>query len=238
MVAGAVDPIWGAPRPRWLHQDMLASLSIVDWGGEAARLARPDETLAGPNSAFRVEALRRHGGFNASLGGKGDGSVMLGAGVAAMTAKVRAAGESVVCVPRARVGYLIPENRLERSWFRRRAAWQAVADFQAKPAWCAQELKRDWPRVARYFGSVPPLQRTLRGLFFDADLPDLFLEQLRVTYLTMLATLYRLRGSGGWLMRPPKPCPGSASKCSSSRRRRRTPGSRQPQAHLRESARA
>jgi GT2 family glycosyltransferase len=197
MVAGAVDPIWGAPRPRWLHQDMLMSLSIIDWEGDAPRPARPEEVLVGANMAFRVEAIRRHGGFDTTLGRKGDGSVLISNEEAALEAKIRAAGERVVYAPRARVGHVIPESRLQRSWFRRRTAWQAVSDFQSRQAWCAEELRRDWPRVGRYFNQVPPLYRTLRGLFFDADQADLFREQLRVIYLTTLASLSGFAGLEG-----------------------------------------
>jgi glycosyltransferase involved in cell wall biosynthesis len=64
IVGGRVEPIWGAPRPSWLHESMIGYLSVVDWGGDDARLALPSEWFAGANIAFRVEALKRYGGFS------------------------------------------------------------------------------------------------------------------------------------------------------------------------------
>lgn len=194
MVAGPVEPIWMADRPPWLHDALLFSLSLVDWGGDAPRLADQNELLVGANMAFRVEAIRRHGGFNVNLGRSGSGAALISNEEMELETKIRAAGETVVYAPGARAGHIIGPDRLKRSWFRRRTAWQALSDYQIEPERRIEEMKQDWPRIAAYFDLLPPLQRTVRGLFYDTDDANLFREQLRVIYLTTLGELTGFAG--------------------------------------------
>ena len=56
-LGGCVEPIWEAPRPGWLHDDLLGYFSVVDWGGPARHVG-PENWVAGTNMAFRTEALR------------------------------------------------------------------------------------------------------------------------------------------------------------------------------------
>ena len=194
IVGGRVDPIWGAPRPPWLHDSLVANLSVVDWGGDDARLAAPHEWFAGANIAFRVAAIRRFGGFATNLGRKGSSATLMSNEEAQLVEKIRAAGELVVYAPKARVGHLVEEKRLERSWFRRRTAWQAVSDFTLDPGARSAEVRQEWGRVVKYFNAVPPLERTLRGLYFETDDPDLFRWQVGTVYMTTLAALAGFEG--------------------------------------------
>jgi len=194
IVGGRIDPIWAAPRPRWLHDSLIASLSLIDWGGDSARLAAPHEWFAGANISFRVEAIRSYGGFSAHLGRKGSGASLLSNEEAELVDKIRAAGELVVYAPKARVGHLVEEKRLERSWFRRRMAWQAVSDFTMDPAARTTQAKQDWGKVTQYFNAVPPLERTLRGLYHETDDPEMFRWQVGTVYLSTLALLAGFEG--------------------------------------------
>jgi glycosyltransferase involved in cell wall biosynthesis len=129
---GRVVPRWLAPRPEWLTQDLLGYLSIVDWGGTIRKLRR-GEWLAGCNIAFEREALTKAGGFPLDLGRKGTGPMLLSNEEIKLCEAIRSTGKIGIYAPAAIVGHLIGPERLNQSWFLRRAAWQAVSDFIASP---------------------------------------------------------------------------------------------------------
>ena len=91
VVGGRVDPIWGSPRPNWVHDDMLGHLSVVDWGGKT-RFVDEGEWLAGTNIAFRTEAILSHGGFATHLGRIGSGSSLLSNEESDLLVRIRADG--------------------------------------------------------------------------------------------------------------------------------------------------
>jgi glycosyltransferase involved in cell wall biosynthesis len=186
VVGGKVVPIWAAPRPPWLHESMLGSLSVVDWGG-ATRIAGEKEWFAGTNVAFLVEAIRAHGGFAEALGRVGAGAALMSNEEAELLARIRAAGGAAVYAPDACVHHLVDPKRLTRAWFRRRAAWQAMSDFVAAPAASLADPQRRWENLVDYFHAMPPLARTVRGLAHETDDPDLFYWQTSIYY--ELATL-------------------------------------------------
>ncbi|WP_294534119.1 glycosyltransferase [uncultured Rhodoblastus sp.] len=186
IVGGRVDPIWQAPRPAWLHDSMLGNLSVVDWGGEA-RIAAPEEWVAGTNIALRVEAILQNGGFSRNLGRIGSGSSLLSNEEVQLVETIRAAGGKLVYAPDARVNHLVDRRRLTKTWFRKRAAWQAFSDFMMDPDRRTAEASRQWPDLVRYFNAMPPHERTIRGLLFETDDPDLFRWQTGAVY--MLTTL-------------------------------------------------
>ena len=186
VVGGKVAPIWAAPRPAWLHDAMLGSLSIVDWGG-TARIAGPKEWFAGTNIAFKVEAVRGQGGFAEALGRVGGGAALMSNEEAELLTRIRAAGGVAVYAPEACIHHLVDPKRLTRAWFRKRAAWQAMSDFVADPAASLEAPQRRWDKLVDYFHAMPPLERTVRGLAHETDDPDLFNWQTSVYY--ELATL-------------------------------------------------
>lgn len=187
IVGGKVDPIWSAPRPSWVHDSMLGNLSVVDWGGET-RLAGAHEWFAGTNISFRVKAILDHGGFSRTLGRVGSGSSLLSNEEIQLIDKIRAKGGTLVYAPNAIVSHLVDTRRLTQAWFRKRLAWQALSDFMMEPDKRAAEAKTLWPELLRYFNSLPPHQRTVRGLFYETDDPDLFQWQTGAIY-TMTALL-------------------------------------------------
>lgn len=186
VVGGRVDPLWCAQRPPWLHDSLLGNLSVVDWGGDA-RIAAPSEWVAGTNVAFRVAAIRDHGGFDRNLGRVGSGAALLSNEEIQLVDRIRAAGGQLVYAPRAWVSHLVDPKRLTRSWFRKRATWQALSDFMMAPEAQAEQAKRRWPELLAYFNALPPHERTIRGLMFETDNPDLFRWQTGALYsMTML----------------------------------------------------
>jgi hypothetical protein len=51
-----------------------------------------------------------------------------------------------------------------------------------EPDLAAAEAKTGWPAMVKYFNALPPLERTVRGLLYETDDPDLFNWQLSAIY--------------------------------------------------------
>jgi glucosyl-dolichyl phosphate glucuronosyltransferase len=101
--------------------------------------------------------------------------------------RIRKAGGQLVYAPDAVVNHLVDIRRLNRSWFRKRSAWQALSDFMMDPDKVASEAQTQWPHLVRYFNALPPLERTVRGLAYETEDPDLFHWQVSAIY--MMTTL-------------------------------------------------
>jgi hypothetical protein len=99
-----------------------------------------------------------------------------------------------VYAPKAVVSHLAEPKRLTRSWFRKRSAWQAVSDFMMDPERFTLDSPRQWRGTIGYFNSLPPHERTLRGLLVDTDDPDLFRWQLGAIYMLTAMSLAGFEG--------------------------------------------
>jgi glycosyltransferase involved in cell wall biosynthesis len=188
VVGGQVRPIWGAPRPSWLHDSLLGNLSVVDWGGDA-RIAATREWFAGTNISFRTGAILSRGGFSTNLGRNGSGAALLSNEEIQLLEQIRSEHGTLVYAPLAYVDHLVDSRRLTRSWFRRRFAWQAVSDFLMDSNRHVNDAPAHWKDVVRYFNQLPPHERTIRGFIHETDDKDLFNWQLGAIYMFTLATL-------------------------------------------------
>lgn len=193
IVGGRVDPIWSVPRPPWLHDSMLASLSVINWGGER-RIAAPNEWFAGTNISFRTRQILDHGCFATNLGRIGSGASLLSNEEVHLVERIRGAGGKLVYAPAASVDHLAEPARLTRTWFRKRAAWQAMSDYMMNPKKYAADVSSNWTEVVGYFNSLAPEDRTIRGFVVDTDDPDAFHWQTGAIY-TM--TIMMLSGFAG-----------------------------------------
>lgn len=193
VVGGRINPIWEKPRPQWLGDALLGNVSVVNWGG-ACRVASDDEWFAGANITFRVKALQEHGGFATNLGRKGSGAILLSNEESDLMDKIRASKRKLVYQPEARVDHLVEEKRLERSWFRRRASWQAVSDFLMKPDEQVKYLGSDWENLTQYINSMEPQTRNIRSLQFTTDDPGIFRWQLSAIYTITRLSLAGFEG--------------------------------------------
>jgi glycosyltransferase involved in cell wall biosynthesis len=176
-LGGRVDPLWGAPRPRWLHDDLLGYLSVVNWGG-SARIAATGEWVAGTNISFRREPLAAVGGFSVDLGRREAGYSLLSNDENEVIAKLRARGGQLVYDPEVIVRHLVAAERLTQAWFRRRAAWQAMSDYLLSPQRHFEQAQRSWSAVQRFVNRLPPRDRSLRALGVALDDPEMFKAQL------------------------------------------------------------
>ena len=190
---GRVDPIWGAPRPSWLPEEMLGYVSVVNWGG-AARFADAREWVAGTNIAFRRDALLAAGGFHVGLGRNKTGHALLSNDEIEVLARLGETGGRLLYVPEAVVEHLVPPDRLTQSWFRRRVAWQAVSDYLQNPKALYENAPRYWADVADFLTRLPPKYRGPRGLYAEQSDPELFRRQTSAIYNFTVATLAGYQG--------------------------------------------
>lgn len=181
IVGGRIDPIWDVPRPRWLPDELLGVLTVVNWGG-SMRVAKEGEWIAGANISFRVSALEEAGGFNVALGRNGDGTILLSNEESALVEKLKALGYKLIYAPEARVDHLVEQKRLAPEWIRRRQAWQAVSDFIKSPDQFEGKEEAYWGVVARFMSKSRPRHRTPAGMFADIESEELYHEQVRATY--------------------------------------------------------
>lgn len=182
VVGGRVDPIWEIARPLWLGDQLVSYVSVVDWGGEP-RIAAPNEWFAGTNIAFHTKTILDAGGFDVKLGRIGGGATLLSNEEIVIMNHLREQGKNAVYVPEASVRHLVERKRLTHTWFRKRAAWQAVSDFMANPAHAQKMALKAWDWTMGYFFKLPPNERTIRGIYLDTDSPELFKRQLDAHYV-------------------------------------------------------
>lgn len=126
-VGGRVDPIWEAPRPQWLSDQVLSSLTAVDW--TATPHSIPDlsqEWLVGANLAVPRDVLERLGGFTDGLDRAGKS--LLSSGDVFLQKQVQRLGLTCYYHPAMAVGHHVPAARLRKPWFRKRYYWQGVSD--------------------------------------------------------------------------------------------------------------
>jgi len=120
VIGGKIDPIWEIERPRWLGDNLLGNVSVVNWGGES-RVAKDEEWFAGAKITFKRSTLLAYGGFSTNLGRKGSGSILLSNEESALIEQIKAHNGVIVYQPEAWVDHLVEKKRLTRTWFRKRA---------------------------------------------------------------------------------------------------------------------
>ncbi|MGO9593477.1 MAG: glycosyltransferase [Steroidobacteraceae bacterium] len=124
VLGGDVRPIWEAPRPDWLTNELLRPLSAGLLWSPTARPLRGEEWLVEVNIAYRKARLIEFGGFAEQLGRVGD---TLLSGEGCINLLMTRAGLHAYYDPNILVGHHIPAERLTRAWFRRRFFWQGVS---------------------------------------------------------------------------------------------------------------
>ena len=124
LLCGPVEPIWGAPRPTWLKDDLLGFYSVLNWS-DIPRPLEKGEWIAGANFAVARDVISACGGFDENLGRKGKS--LLSGEDTALTDRIRMAGYVVYYAPAVTVQHYIHPERLSKAWFYRRVFWGAVS---------------------------------------------------------------------------------------------------------------
>jgi glycosyltransferase involved in cell wall biosynthesis len=189
VVGGKVNPIWAAPRPSWMHDDLLGLVSVIDRGNDARVLAA-DEWVAGVNISFRVDLLKETGGFNVGLGRNGTGHALLSNEEVEIVDKIKQRGYLVVYTPEAEVDHIVDADRLSQVWIRRRVAWQAISDYLKDPATVYENAPRHWHTIYNFVNRLSPRDRSPRAFFTEINDAELFKAQMSAlyNYTTVLLT--------------------------------------------------
>jgi len=127
VIGGRVDPVWLAPRPDWLTDDIAGALTIVDWGpDEKPILDLRREWLVGANMAAPKAVIAEVGGFHPWLDRVG--SNLLSSGDVHLQMEIVRRGYRCLYVPAMAISHLAPPSRLTQAWFIKRFYWQGVSD--------------------------------------------------------------------------------------------------------------
>lgn len=114
IVGGKVRPIWDGERPEWLKDDMLRSLSIVEWGDVMRPLVWPERVI-GTNMSFKKQVFSEEGLFATDLGRRG--SLLLGNEDTEIQERVHERGKKVIYTPYAVVHHHVPRERMTWRYF-------------------------------------------------------------------------------------------------------------------------
>ena len=183
---GPVHPEWSAPPPAWLAADMLPFLSLMDRGGEARLLAH-EEWVPGANVAYRLARLRAAGGFAEALGRNGPDDILLSNEETELGHRLHRGGGRTAWLPDAVATHRIDPSRLDRVWFRRRFAWQAVSDYLVNPEHQRRYAPRSWKEAQGFMAHMD--LAGLDALRLDQERPDLCHWQMSAIYHLMLCLL-------------------------------------------------
>jgi glucosyl-dolichyl phosphate glucuronosyltransferase len=127
VVGGRVTPIWEREPPSWLANEIVGSLTIVDWGPVDKNIKDiRREWLVGTNMAVPKAILIEVGGFHPWLDRVGTN--LLSSGDVFLQREIMRRGFCCRYVPKIAVQHLVPASRLDQRWFVRRFFWQGVSD--------------------------------------------------------------------------------------------------------------
>jgi len=124
-VGGRVDPIWEAAKPGWLTDNLVTSLSVLNWSKEPQYL-ECDKWLVGANITYPKSLLNKFGGFSCNLGRKGNR--LLGSEEVYLQHQFAKEQVHYYYHPDVSVKHLIPSNRLSKIWFLQRHYWQGISN--------------------------------------------------------------------------------------------------------------
>lgn len=127
VVGGPARPIWEKPRPTWLAEEIVCSLTVIDWGPNAKFIEDiACEWLVGANMAVPKQLLAEIGGFHPWLDRVGNN--LLSSGDVFLQKAIKRRGYECLYSPAMVIAHLVPESRLNQKWFFRRYYWQGISD--------------------------------------------------------------------------------------------------------------
>lgn len=187
MIGGRVVVAWNPSRPKWIHDDVLGYLGRCDYG-ETSRYLTDDEYIVGCNMVIEASSLKALGGFSTALGRSGMGTSLLSNEELDISQRFVRAGRKLYYAADASVDHVMDSARLNKEWFRRRAAWQAVSDVLSLDTKLAPRAAES--RLRRKIDPFKiPLMRIFEGEFGREQSALSFRRELQRIYDQTLLSL-------------------------------------------------
>lgn len=123
-VCGKVEPIWGSKRPKWLTDKLLPMITILNWS-EKPFFLKKEQWFVGTNMAFPKKLLNDIG-FDTNLGRVGR-SLLSGEEVY-LREELEKRNLKSYYDPKVLVKHIVPKNRLNKRWFKKRFWWQGITN--------------------------------------------------------------------------------------------------------------
>lgn len=127
-VGGRIEPLWETARPPWLSDRIARCLGVLDLSDSPMTLD-DSHGLFGGNSAYPRHLLETVGGFQTSLGRKGN--KLLSNEENLLHQQLKQRGYHYYYHPEVAIRHHVPSFRLTKSWLIRRWYWQGVSDAVA-----------------------------------------------------------------------------------------------------------
>lgn len=183
MIGGKVLPKYSMmAKPEWVSKKCEELLSCIDWGN-ATRVLKNTEWVAGANLAYRRKVFDLYGLFSTNLGRKGEAS-LLSNEESELNSRIPKLAR-FYC-GQAVVDHVIAPERIDRQWFRRRIFWQAISDVIGG---AVSKGERDlfFSNYIHDLLKVPAEYRTAKSLFYECETSDEFDNQLNQIYRQAIA---------------------------------------------------
>jgi glycosyltransferase involved in cell wall biosynthesis len=176
-MSGKISPIWDAPRPLWLHDELCAFVDVLDYSAVPVWLTDHQDPFGG-NVVYKKEALLRVGGFSTELGKKGNS--LLSNEEILLHRQLKRLGYRTYYDPRIAIRHHVFAEQLTKSWFRRRAYWQGVSDAILERQFESWTLTKMAVRGLGRLGSLAKRPRELLVLAERGNEPAAFLKAFHI----------------------------------------------------------
>lgn len=185
VIGGRVDPIWLAPRPNWLADEIAGALTIVDWGPHEKEISDlRKEWLVGANMAAPKAVLAQVGGFHPWLDRVGNN--LLSSGDVHLEMEIVRHGYRCLYVPTMAIEHVAPPSRLTQAWFTKRFYWQGMSDAVMEIINSAPSRRRRLKLAARRLARLGLSPEKLRAL----SLPTMEATRFRAKCLALIDVGY------------------------------------------------
>lgn len=193
-VGGRVEPLWGAPRPRWLPNEFLWVMGCSYEGQPTVRAEV--RNAIGANMSFRREVFTAVGGFDSGVGriGKNAG------GCEETELSIRASrmrpGAKILLEPAALCQHLVTPDRLTHRYFRQRCRAEGRSKAVVSTLTGANDAlasERSYVRRVLPLGVLRGLRDLLRGDLGGGGRAAAILEGLFLTGSTYVLAAITLR---------------------------------------------
>lgn len=173
-VGGKVSPIWEAPRPIWLADQLLGYLTIIDWSDIPVFIEKP-RYIAGANMAFPKDVLQQLGGFSTTLGRKG--KKLLSNEELDLQEKIMNEGHAIYYDPAIQVSHHAPASRLNQEWFLNRLYWQGISEAKLELQKSPSSLVERLYLATKISKRIILKRKKNKYVFAHTKDPNIFLEK-------------------------------------------------------------